>query len=249
MGRELSTRELHELLGAYALDAVDGDERAQVEEWLERSPEGHVELAGLREAAAHLSHTALVAPPEVWARIEAALAEEPPPLVLPLRRRRTALRVTAGLAAASVAAAAITAIVLSDKMARQDDRLAAVTRSMEHEGMRRAAIAAMADPRARTLYLEAADGAAATLVTLPDGEGFLMSAELPRLPRGRTYQLWAMTGTDATPGMVSAGVLGRDVDLAAFRSPRDARGFAITEEVDSGGVQPKGRHVLEGSFA
>ena len=249
MGRELSPPELYELLGAYALDAVDGDERAQLEEWLDRSPDAQEELGALRETAALLSHSALEAPPEVWERIEGALAEDPPPLVLPLRRRRTAFRITAGIAAASVAAAAITAVVLSDKMARQDDRLEAVARGMEHDGMRRAAIAAMADPRARTLYLESTDGDAATLVALPDGEGFLMSADLPRLPEGRTYQLWAMTGDDPTPAMVSAGVLGRDVELAAFHAPPEAWGFAITEEDDSGGVQPHGHHVLEGSFA
>jgi hypothetical protein len=249
MARELSPHELHELLGAYALDAVDGDERVQLEEWLDRSPDARDELIALQETAALLSHTGREAPPEVWVRIEEALGEEPPPLVLPLRRRWNALRLTAGLTAASAAAAAITAIVLSDKMARQDDRLEAVAHSMEHDGMRRAALAAMADPRSRTLRLESGDGAAATLVTTPEGEGYLMSADLPRLAQGRTYQLWAMTGTGETPAMVSAGVLGRDVGLAAFRSPPDTRGFAITEEDASGGVRPHGRRVLEGSFA
>ncbi len=260
MGRELSPRELHELLGAYALDAVDGDERSQLEEWLDRAPEAREELAALQETAAFLSHTGVEAPPDVWARIEEALGEEPPPLVLPLRRRRRsfALRVTAGIAAASVAAATITAVVLSDKMERQDDRLAAVASAMVRDGTRRAALAAMADPRSHTLYLESSGespgespggGAAATLVTMPDGAGYLMSVALPRLPSGRTYQLWAMTGPSETTTMVSAGVLGRDVVLAAFRAPADARGFAITEEDASGVVQPHGRHVLEGVFA
>jgi hypothetical protein len=249
MARELSPRELHELLGAYALDAVDGDERAQIEEWLERTPNAREELALLRETAALLSHTGLEAPPEVWDRIEHTLGETPPALVLPLSRRRTALRITAGLAAASVAAAAITAVVLSDKMSRQDERLAAVADSMERDGMRRAALAAMADPEARTLYLDSEDGAAATLVTTTSGEGYLMSAELPRLERGRTYQLWAMTGPDDAPTMVSAGVLGRDIELAAFRAPDDAWGFAITDEEGSGGVQPHGHRVLEGTFS
>jgi hypothetical protein len=253
MARELSPRELQELLGAYALDAVDGDEREQLEEWLARSPEAREELAALRETAAFLSHTGVEAPPDLWTRIEDALGEEPPALVLPLRRRRYALRVTAGIAAASVAAATVTAVVLSDKMERQDERLEAVANSMERDGTRRAALAAMADPRSRTLYLaspdDAGDGMAATLVTMPDGAGYLMSAHLPRLPDGQTYQLWAMTGPTDAPGMVSAGVLGRDFDLAAFRAPTDAWGFAITEEDASGGVQPHGRHVLEGVFA
>jgi hypothetical protein len=253
VARELSPRELNELLGAYALDAVDGDERAQIEEWLDRTPEAREELAGLQETAAFLSHTGLEAPPNVWARIEEALAEEPPPLVLPFRRRNYAMRITAGIAAASVAAAVVTVVVLSDKMQRQDDRLEAVANSMERDGTRRAALAAMADPRSRTMHLESSnesdDGATATLVTMPDGAGYLMSVDLPRLSSGHTYQLWAMTGPIDTPTIVSSGVLGRDVDLAAFRAPADAWGFAITEEDASGVVQPQGRHVLEGAFA
>jgi hypothetical protein len=38
VARELSRRELDELLGAYALDAVDDDEREQVEAYLDRTP-------------------------------------------------------------------------------------------------------------------------------------------------------------------------------------------------------------------
>ena len=38
MARELSGQELDDLLGAYALDAVDGDEREQVEAYLDREP-------------------------------------------------------------------------------------------------------------------------------------------------------------------------------------------------------------------
>ncbi|MEX0664780.1 MAG: anti-sigma factor [Acidimicrobiia bacterium] len=249
MGRELTPTELHELLGAHALDAVDGDERDQVEEWLARSPDAREELAALRETAALLAQVETEAPVTVWARIEEALAEEPPPLAVPIRRRRLAMRVTAGLAAASAAAAAITAVVLSDELARQDERLESMARSVRHRGMERAAIAAMTDPRARTLRLESLDGAAATLVTMPDGEGFLMSVRLPRVARGRTYQLWGVTDDPDGPVMVSAGVLGRDVELAAFRGPRGARGFAITVEESPGSSTPEGRHVLEGSFA
>ena len=152
MGRELTPAELEELLGAYALDAMDGDERAQLEEWLARSPAAREELATLRETAALLAHTGRDAPPGVWTRIEGALAEEPPRLVLgaegsvvPMRdrtrRRGLALRVTAGIAAASAAAAGITAVVVSQEMSEQDQRLAAVERGIERAGLREAAVA------------------------------------------------------------------------------------------------------------
>ena len=38
MDRRLSSTEMDELLGAYALDAVDADEREQIEDYLEENP-------------------------------------------------------------------------------------------------------------------------------------------------------------------------------------------------------------------
>lgn len=260
MGRELTPRELEELLGAYALDAVDGDERAQLEDWIARSPAARAELVELRETAALLAHTGRDAPPDVWARIEGALAEDPPGLVLGgeasvvslrdrTQRRSIALRVTAAIAAASAAAAAITAVVVSHEMSNQEHRLTAVERGIQHAGTQQAAAAAMADPRARTLRLASAAGATATLVAMPDGEGYLMVDGLPRLSRDRTYQLWAMTGDADTPKMVSSGVLGRAIGVVAFRAPPGALGFALTDERAPGAVRPRAHHVLDGHFA
>ena len=51
-----------ELLGAYALDAVDGAERSDLEEHLATCPRCRAELDGLREAAAALGNS--VEPPK-----------------------------------------------------------------------------------------------------------------------------------------------------------------------------------------
>src|SRR5436309_2474722 len=57
---------LDELLGAYALDAVDADEAVAVEEYLERAPHAADEVARLRNAAAWIGATeALTPPPEL----------------------------------------------------------------------------------------------------------------------------------------------------------------------------------------
>jgi uncharacterized protein (TIGR03083 family) len=57
---------LDELLGAYALDAVDADEAVAVEEYLERAPRAAHEVARLRKAAAWIGATeALTPPPEL----------------------------------------------------------------------------------------------------------------------------------------------------------------------------------------
>ncbi len=57
---------LDELLGAYALDAVDADEAVAVEAYLERAPQAAQEVARLRNAAAWIGATeALTPPPEL----------------------------------------------------------------------------------------------------------------------------------------------------------------------------------------
>ena len=57
---------LDELLGAYALDAVDADEAVAVEEYLARVPHAAHEVARLRNAAAWIGATeALTPPPEL----------------------------------------------------------------------------------------------------------------------------------------------------------------------------------------
>jgi hypothetical protein len=198
------------------------------------------------------------APEGLWSRIEGALGAEPPSLVLPIDRARSnrarrggtgrrsigrtgigrtgiGTRGAVALAAAAVAAALVVGIVVNVEMSRQGDRLDQVASSVERDGVRRAAMAAMADPRGRMLQLEAVEGAGtATVVTMPDGEGFLMAHDVPRLAKGRTYQLWAMTGDANTPALVSAGVLGRGPDVVAFRAPAATHGFVVTAEADPG---------------
>ena len=57
------TDELNVLAGAYALDALDDDERAVFEEHLKTCERCADEVAGLRLTAAELSHTTETAPP------------------------------------------------------------------------------------------------------------------------------------------------------------------------------------------
>ena len=257
MARELTPSEIEELFGVYALDALDADERAEVETYLERSVAARTEVAQLQEVAAMLAHSGGAAPEGLWGRIEQALAEEPPRLVLPLdraraertRRRGLGGRVALAIAGASAAAALVTAVVVSNQMSDQEDRLERVASSVEHDGMRRAAMGALADPRARTVRLVAPDGAGSmTVVSMPDGDGFLMAHGVDRLAPGRTYQLWAMTGDPGPPGLVSAGVLGRDLDIAAFHAPASAHGFVVTEEAEPGALTSTGHVLLAGEF-
>jgi hypothetical protein len=261
VARELTPAELRDLLAVYALDAVEHDERAQLDAFVERTAEARREVDELRETAALLAYSdQAAAPDELWSRIEDSLGAEPPRLVLPgsptvarpdtSRRRGIGARVAIGIAAASAIAASLTAILVSDEMSRQEERLDRVAASVAHQGMEHAAEAAAADPRARTARLEGAGGSgSATVVTMPDGTSFLMAKEVPRLEAGRIYQLWAVVGDEPDPPMVSAGLLGRSFDVAAFHVPGDARGFMITEEAAPGVEHTDAPAVLEGHYA
>ena len=75
MTSPLSIPEIEELIGAYALDAVDPDEREAVDGHLRECPRCRTELAGHLEVAALLGNTGSPAPDGVWARIASSLSE------------------------------------------------------------------------------------------------------------------------------------------------------------------------------
>ena len=74
MSTELNHQEIEELLGAYALDAVDPDEVAAVERHLVDCPRCRAAVDAARELAGSLGTAAAaadgdVAPPELWGGI------------------------------------------------------------------------------------------------------------------------------------------------------------------------------------
>ncbi len=73
-----------DLLGAYALDAVEPDERDEIEAHLHTCPWCAAEVAEHREVAAFLSHSGTDAPAGVWDRIAAELSPAAPPMRLTL---------------------------------------------------------------------------------------------------------------------------------------------------------------------
>jgi anti-sigma factor RsiW len=72
-----------DLLGAYALDAVDDDERQAIERHLDNCAQCRREVAEHREVAGMLASGWLPAPEGLWDRIAGSLEEPPPPLRMP----------------------------------------------------------------------------------------------------------------------------------------------------------------------
>jgi hypothetical protein len=246
---ELSHDEIQELLGAFALNATDDDERDVVERHLDTCPRCRGEVADFREVAALLSNTGSPAPDGVWDRIVGALEEAPPPLRLPLpmppdsvvtplqpSRRTVSVRAVAALAAA----AALLVGVLAFSLDRDDAQTPAPG------DLATAAHLALNDPDAREVKLTSADGAvAATAVVLPDGQGYLLAESLPALDDDRTYQLWG-----AGPGpVISLGLMGNEPKVVSFTAARDVELLMVTAE-DAGGVPVSSNDpVITGTFA
>ena len=246
MAGELTHAEIERLLGAYALDAIDGDEAEQVELHLRDCPRCRAEVSNHREVAALLAHAGTAAPTEVWSRIASSLEEPPPSLKLArvseLRPRRA---VSARVVAALSAAAVIIVGVLGVKVVQDGNRLDRLTRPRASQQLVAAANAALADSAGRRVRLRSADKRlSADAVLLPDGTGYLVSADLPVAGEGEVYQLWALVGTSK----ISAGVLGARPSLAAFKVDAGVWALAISRERAPGSTGAPGEVVAVGEL-
>jgi anti-sigma factor RsiW len=103
----MTNDELHDLTAAYALDALDADDRSAFESHLSGCDQCRADLAELSETVSALAYAAEgpVAPDELRDRIVLGAREEGASNVVALRPRR--LRLYAGAAAALAACAAL----------------------------------------------------------------------------------------------------------------------------------------------
>ncbi len=239
-----TTDDTDELLGAYALDAVEPEERRRIEEYIASNPRAAAEVQQHREVATMLAYTGSDAPDGLWDRIVATI-EEPAPApgpelarVMPMdegRRRRTR-RAALGrwsLATAAAAVLAISAALVID-IGRGDP-----------DPLRAAVEAVRADRDSRAAELVAADGDLAVEVVIDEkGRGYLIGDVLPQLQRDQTYQLWGVVGDD----VISIGILGPNPEIVTFTARAEVAAIAITIEPEGGVVSdgnPEGAYVGE----
>lgn len=238
---------IDELLGAYALDAVDDHERRQIESFLETDPRARAEVEAHREVAAMLAFSGERPPDGLWDRIANALEETPPApgpqlaRVMPMdraRRRRGLVGTAAAAAVAAVAAVAVTLVV-----ADLDDPEPAVTA----DAIETAYGQAWASADGRRTELVADDTSfSADAVVLPSGTGFLSASKLPTLPETETYQLW---GVYADDDVISLGVLGNRPGVEPFTAKDDVVTLVITREQAGGVMASTTGAVLVGTLA
>ncbi len=243
-----SHEDLQALLGAFALDAVDGEEYDAVDLHLRDCPRCRAEVSEHREVAALIGHRGAPAPEGVWDRIVEAIEPAPPqmrvvvdddgrPSVAPfpappappaIRRRRPSTR----MALAGLAAAAVIAAVLGVTAVRLNHRIQGLEQQRETPGLTEVARAAWSDPRSRTAELRSVDGSAtAEVAVTASGEGYLKASGMPQLPASRSYQLWGVVGTQT----ISLGTFDGGDPVVPFKVHRSVKQVLITEEF-AGGV-------------
>jgi anti-sigma-K factor RskA len=259
--RELTRAELDELLPLFALHALDGEEREQVARYVERDAEARAEVASLREAVSFLPPQDVRAPASLWDGIEAALdaptADPGPPPLRPVPSVPRAVgapgpRATRGrrVVALLAAAAVVLAVVLGVQVVRQQDRIDDLAQEMHRDPVEQQAMAARGSEAAHVIALDSmVDHGGGEVVMLPDGTGYLMGQELPKLDGDRTYQLWAKVDDGGSARMVSLGVLGRTPGISAFRLAATPTMFEITAEPVTGSEVPGDTVVMRGEVA
>lgn len=251
--------EIMELLGVYALDAVDPDERALVERHLAECPRCAAEVAEHREVAAMMAYSGAPAPEGLWSRIVESLEEPPPELDLPVgraralpplaappvdelaeRRARRRPWLAGAAAAAALAVGLAGGVVLAGDDATTDD-------GTELASIEEVARRVLNDPDATRVPLESLEDESltATAAVEDDGSGYLIGTSLPALGEDETYQLWGVRDEI----VVSLGVLGHSPGVVAFHFDPGTDALVITKEVQGGVPISDNPALLVGNIA
>lgn len=229
--------DLHHLAAAYALDALDADERAAFEAHYPSCEICAAEVVDYRETAAVLAGAASTPAPaslEDKVMAEIARTRQIPPMV-PDRvvdlaeRRRTRTR-RAGLAAA-VAAAVIAVVGFAVSLrGTETDEFEAVIEA----------------PDAVVASLEGDTGALQVVWSPGRDQVVVMGSGLPHPGAGNIYELWFLLDEGVAPAGLftpnANGIIRAVLDVDDI----DGGGFGVTIEPDGGSEQPTGAVLYAG---
>jgi len=212
-----SHEEIRELLGAYALEAVDDRERAIIETHLETCESCRVELEDHRRLAETMRrHAARMSP---LASVEAngsAKTDGGVPRSRLAHRWRFPVAMT------------IVLILLGGLFAQGEIRFNELQAGMERVELLERAQLATTDPAAivTTLRTPRNEPVLTVVSRAVGGDSYAMNSTLPPLPKGQSYQLWR----SERGGEVPAVALGRQPDAVTFSLPSGVTGFVLTVE-------------------
>lgn len=222
---------IHDLTAAYALDALDAEERAAYEAHLADCARCREELAAFSQSAEALAVAASgpEPPADLRARILAGAGAEPQNVVSIESRRRSWTPVLVGVSAAA-AVLALALGIYSISISRELDR-------------QRSATGVLADPGATSVSLQAGEG---RLVVAPDGAAVLLLGGLAPAPSGKTYEIWIIQGRSALPAGLFRGREGANL-VRVEGAVESGDIVAVTVERAGGVDAPTGPPVVASS--
>jgi anti-sigma-K factor RskA len=246
--------ELHTLVGAYVLDAVEDDDRAEFERHLLTCEQCRDDVRGLREATARLAAAAAITPrPELRQSTmqAAAVVRQLPPVVSgdrasarPRRARSAAGRVIArpwlaGVAAGLAVVLAVAAVVLGLHAGAMQHRLVA----QEQRDSAMTVVLGAHDAVVRTAAVST--GGTATVVMSHQARALVFTAKgLARLPGVMAYELWLAGPAGVTPaGMLPPGHRGMSGPMVVGGVAKGEL-LELTVEPASGSRQPTSAPVV-----
>jgi anti-sigma-K factor RskA len=167
----------HDLTAAYALHALDAEEREAYEEHLAQCARCRDELAQLQESASALAWAVDAPAPPAALRsriLSEATAGRENVVPLPARARRV-WQAAAAVAACAAVGLGVWAATLHDSLGT----------ARAHES----ALQIVADPASHTVALQGGRG---TVAVGQNGVGVLVVDRLPAAPSGKTYEAWVI---------------------------------------------------------
>jgi anti-sigma-K factor RskA len=223
------SNELRELLGAYALGALDAEEHARVEDYVLHDADARAELHQLEHAVAWLGHASARPSAAAWDTVRREMA------------RDLAAETDATPVSGATPGPAPVVDLASHRIRRSWTRLAAVAATVALVvALGMAALGVFSPPgtgaRTTTVAMTAGGHVTVTARLHADGTGTIVMSSLPVAPAGHEYQLWSQP--DADSSMQSAGVLGTRLDGRHIRVPPDTHLIAISVEPTGGSAAP-----------
>jgi anti-sigma-K factor RskA len=221
--------DLHQLIGPYALDALEADDRSRFESHLALCEQCRVELAGFMATAARLGEAEAVAPPpELRERLltMAASTSQERPVVTALSQRSRVRRYAPRIALAAAVAAAVVGIggFVAERERAEDLRA------------ERSLVVAVMTAEDSTMTVDEASGGGSVRVIASKSHNaaVVLGESLPTLDDSQTYQVWHME--DGKP--TSVGLLGHGPGMLYAKGANAADAYAITVEPKGGSPQP-----------
>jgi anti-sigma factor RsiW len=268
-----SHSEIQELLGVYALDAVDKETAEMVERHLETCVRCSAEVAQHHEVAGLLANTGEDSPAELWDGIASHLDGSTPPSWELLSARletgadRSALMAAVGSTPAELEEDGPSNVVpISGRPKRQwAVRMAGAVAAaaavvalvlgfqvnhLNHQVNAAAPLSsaersALNSPSTKQIHLTSSSGEGkATIILTDSGTGFVEAKGLATLSDKMTYQLWGVVGGKT----ISLGLLGSSPTDVPFSvaGAGSVEAFAITAEHAGGVVQSSNKPVVAG---